>query len=302
MRGPLLDKEGKHATSCSCRHALSARHNALSDELADIARRTGRCADTRARMDMRVSKQSVQDFHELIDVQVTSPFCAEAGGKEGKAAANAESKKRTKYWLLSPQPPSKPTDEWERHSEPSSPESPQRTSKREPYDYKTDLMHPADPQRAYHRQVQRHHLTPALPSPSLLRPVSLPALTPSLDSTQPSTSRPLPAVVVPWLSLYCLSWSFVARPWLFLPVRSSTSHPMTLRVNACSLRCLRVSGTRPDDGSISSFASNPYRVVGDAVTTPALWTAPSFSWTTTASCPQQQQAAPCSRSPLPRVS
>ena len=50
-----------------------------------------------ARMDVRISKPGVQNAEELIDVQVTSPFCVEAAGLVGKAATIAESKKRTKY-------------------------------------------------------------------------------------------------------------------------------------------------------------------------------------------------------------
>ena len=106
----LLHREGTHATTCPCGHALSARHNALRDEIANFARRTGLCADIEvlvdhpdidpengARMDVRISKPSVQNADELIDVQVTSPFCVEAAGQVGKAASIAESKKRTKY-------------------------------------------------------------------------------------------------------------------------------------------------------------------------------------------------------------
>ena len=108
--GAALDKEGKHATTCPCGHALSARHNALRDEIANIARRTGLCADIEvlvdhhaidpengARMDVRISKPGVQNADELIDVQVTSPFFVEAAALVGKAATIAESKKRTKY-------------------------------------------------------------------------------------------------------------------------------------------------------------------------------------------------------------
>ena len=89
--GAALDKEGKHATTCPCGHALSARHNALRDEIANIARRTGLCADIEvlvdhpaidpengARMDVRISKLGVQNADELIDVEVTSLFCVEA--------------------------------------------------------------------------------------------------------------------------------------------------------------------------------------------------------------------------------
>ena len=77
---------------------------------ANIARRSGLCADIEvpvdhpakdpengARMDVRISKPGVQNADELIDVQVTSPFCAEAAGQVGKAASIAGSKKRTKY-------------------------------------------------------------------------------------------------------------------------------------------------------------------------------------------------------------
>ena len=108
--GAAIDKEGKHATTCPCGHALSARHNALRDEIANIARRTGLCADIEvlvdfpaidpengARVDVRISKPGVQNSDELIDVQVTSTFCVEAAGLVGKAASIAESKKRTKY-------------------------------------------------------------------------------------------------------------------------------------------------------------------------------------------------------------
>ena len=108
--GAALDKEGKHATTCPCGHALSARHNAVRDEIANISRRTGLCADIEvlvdhpaidpengARMDVRISKPGVQNADELIDVQVTSPFCVEAAGLVGKAASIAESKKRTTY-------------------------------------------------------------------------------------------------------------------------------------------------------------------------------------------------------------
>ena len=106
--GATLNKEGKHATTCPCGHALSARHSALRDEIANIARRTGLCADIEvlvdhpaidpengARMDVGVSKPGVQNSDELIDVRVT-PFCVEAAGLVGKAATIAESKKRTK--------------------------------------------------------------------------------------------------------------------------------------------------------------------------------------------------------------
>ena len=108
--GAALDKEGKHATTCPCGHALSARQDALRDEIADIARRTSLCADIEvlvdhpaidpengARMDVRISKPGVQNADELIDVQVTSPFCVEAAGLVGKVGSIAESKKRTKY-------------------------------------------------------------------------------------------------------------------------------------------------------------------------------------------------------------
>ena len=80
------------------------------DEIANIARRTGLCADIEvlvdhpaidpengARMDVRNSKPGVQNADELIDVQVTSPFSVQAAGLVGKAATIAESKKRTKY-------------------------------------------------------------------------------------------------------------------------------------------------------------------------------------------------------------
>ena len=66
----------------------SPRENALRDEIANIARRTGLCADIEvivdhpaidpehgARMDVRISKTGAQNADELIDVQVTSPFC-----------------------------------------------------------------------------------------------------------------------------------------------------------------------------------------------------------------------------------
>ena len=43
--GAALDKEGEHATTCPCGHALSARHNALRDEIVNNARRTNLCAD-----------------------------------------------------------------------------------------------------------------------------------------------------------------------------------------------------------------------------------------------------------------
>ena len=85
------------------------RHNALRDEIANIARRTSLCTDIEvlvdhpaidpengARMDVRISKPGVQNSDELIDVQVTSPFCVEAAGLVGKAATIAERKKRTK--------------------------------------------------------------------------------------------------------------------------------------------------------------------------------------------------------------
>ena len=89
-------------------------------------RRTGLCADIEvpvyyhaidpengARMDVRVSKPGVQNSDELIDVQVTSPFCVEAAGSVGKAASIAESKKRTKYRLaVVTQPSSIPMGEW----------------------------------------------------------------------------------------------------------------------------------------------------------------------------------------------
>ena len=86
--GAALDKEGKHATTCPCGHALCARHNALRDEISNSARRTGLCADIEvfvdhpaidpengARMDVRISKRDVQNADELIDVQVTSVLC-----------------------------------------------------------------------------------------------------------------------------------------------------------------------------------------------------------------------------------
>ena len=86
--GAALDKEGKHATTCPCGHALSARHNALRDEIGNIARRTGLCADIEVLVDrpaidpvdVRFSKPGVQNSDELIDVQVTSPFCVDAAG------------------------------------------------------------------------------------------------------------------------------------------------------------------------------------------------------------------------------
>ena len=84
-------------------------------------------------MDIRVSKQGVEDFDELIDVQVTSPFCADAAGKEGKAAANAETKKRTKHRPAVVTPAIVETH----GREPSSPGLHQRTCKRAPSGSKT---------------------------------------------------------------------------------------------------------------------------------------------------------------------
>ena len=72
--GAALDREGKHATTCPCGHALSARHDALRDENAKIARHTCLSAvdhpaidpEYGARMDVRVSKAGVQNSGELI--------------------------------------------------------------------------------------------------------------------------------------------------------------------------------------------------------------------------------------------
>ena len=141
--GAALDREGKHATTCPCGHALSARHNAFRDEIANIARRTGLCADIEvlvdhpaivpengARMDVRISKPGVQNADELIDVQVTSPFCVEAAGLVGKAATIAESKKRTKYRpAVVTRPSLRHTAEWAPLSQRSWPRSPQKISK-----------------------------------------------------------------------------------------------------------------------------------------------------------------------------
>ena len=141
--GAALDKEGKHATTCPCGHALAVRHNALRDEIANIARRTGLCADIEvlvdhpasdtengARMDVRISKPGVQNADELIDVQVTSPFCVEAAGLVGKAATIAESKKRTKYRPAVVTPAILETHGvWAPHSKRPWPRSHQKTSK-----------------------------------------------------------------------------------------------------------------------------------------------------------------------------
>ena len=180
--GAALDKEGKHATTCPCGHALSARHNALRDDIANIARRTGLCADIEtlvdhpaidpengARTDVRVSKPGVQNPDELIDVQVTSPFCVEAAGLVGKAASIAESKKRTKYRPAVVTPAILETDgrmgpTLEAFLSGIAPGRPASTGHLVTGCHEADLLRPADSQRAPLRQVPRLHLTPS-PSP-----------------------------------------------------------------------------------------------------------------------------------------
>ena len=173
--GAVLDKEGKHATTCRCGHALSPRHKALRDEIANIARRTGLCVDIEvlmdhpaidpengARMDVRISKPGIKNADELIDVQVTSPFCVEAAGLVGKAATIAESKKRTKYrpavvtpailethGRMGPHSQSVPG-----HDRPRRSASPGHLVARS---HEAHFMCPPDPQRAHHRQMQWLH-------------------------------------------------------------------------------------------------------------------------------------------------
>ena len=194
---------------------------------------------------MRLSKRGVGDFTELIDVQVTStsvwqPLEKRARQLPTQRASNAPNTD----WLLSPQPSSKLTDEWVRHSEPSSPESHQKTCKREPFRrrYETDLMHPADPHRACHRQVQRHHLTPTLTSP------------------RPLMFRPLLAVVVPCQSWYDPLWSFAARPWLFILHAQAPPIQCPLRAHHRFHRCVRVSRDAPRRWLHCSFVSFPFMV------------------------------------------
>ena len=133
--GAALDKEGKHATTCPCGHALSARHNALRDEIANIARRTGLCADIEvlvghpaidpengARLDVRISKPGVQNADELIDDQVTSPFCVEPPSLRARSGRNTDPQ-------LSPRPSLRHTDVWAPPSRRSWLRSPQKISK-----------------------------------------------------------------------------------------------------------------------------------------------------------------------------
>ena len=183
--GVALDRDGKHATTCPCGHALSARHNALRDEIANIARRTGLSADIEvlvdhpaidpengARMDVRISKPGVQNADKLIDVQVTSPFCVEAAGQVGKAAPSREQETNTiqtrhprdsrPYWSHSQSVPGQ--DRTRRSA------SPGLLAARS---HEAHFMCPSDPQRAHHRQMQRHHLTPSPAWPSGRRARSL---------------------------------------------------------------------------------------------------------------------------------
>ena len=102
---PPLTRKG-NTLERVCAGTLSAKHDALRDEIAHIARRTGLCADIEvlvdhpaidpengARMDVRISKPGVQNSDGPTDAQVTSPFCVEAAGLVGKP----ESKNRMKY-------------------------------------------------------------------------------------------------------------------------------------------------------------------------------------------------------------
>ena len=151
----------------------------MRDEIANIARRTSRCADIEvlvdhpaidpengARMDVRISKPGVQNADELIDVQVGSSFCVEAAGLVGKAATIAESKKQTKY-----RPAVVTPAIFETHSRMGltlkaflamiAPDDQQARATWLQEAMRRISCLP-DPQRAHHRQMQRHHLTPCL--------------------------------------------------------------------------------------------------------------------------------------------
>ena len=164
--------------------ARADRHSALRDEIANNARRTGLCADIEvlvdhpaidpengARVDVRISKPGVQNADELIDVQVTSPFCVEAAGLVGKAATIAESKKRTKYRpavvtlaILETHGRMGPT--LKAFLAKIAPEGQQARAT-----WLQEAMRRIScvfqiQERAHHRQMQRHHLTPLSARPS----------------------------------------------------------------------------------------------------------------------------------------
>ena len=135
-----------------------------------------------ARMDVRISKPGVQNAGELIDVQVTFPFCVEAAGLVGKAATIAESKKRTKYRpAVVTKPSSRHTVVWAPLSERSWPRSPQMISKPGPPGCKK-------PRGAFH--VSSRSTTRAS-SPSATAPSDPPACPALL-----APLRPVPGPVV----------------------------------------------------------------------------------------------------------
>ena len=135
-----------------------------------------------ARMDVRISKTGAQNADELIDVQVTSPFCVEAAGLVGKAASIAEGKKRTKIQTRC-RHPGHPRDPRPKRPHAQGVPGQDRTRRSASpgclaaRSHEAHLMCPPDPQRAHHRQMQRHHLNPS-PARPLLSAAPVPGCSP----------------------------------------------------------------------------------------------------------------------------
>ena len=109
--GKLLDAAGMHATMCGCGGGAIARHNALRDALALLARernahvdieidvdQAAACPNTGARLDLSISQPGPDGERKnmLVDVAVASPFAQSAGMRAGNAALLADAAKRKK--------------------------------------------------------------------------------------------------------------------------------------------------------------------------------------------------------------
>ena len=109
--GAALDAEGRHATMCCCGGGAIARHNALRDTLALLARersahvdveldvdQAAACPDTGAWLDLAITHPGGGKKTTLVDVAVASPYSQLAmRGGPGHAALLADKAKQEKY-------------------------------------------------------------------------------------------------------------------------------------------------------------------------------------------------------------
>ena len=182
--GAALDKEGKHATTCPCGHALSARHNALRDEIANTARRTGLCADIEVLADHPAIDPPKRRENGRENLQNRCPERRRAhrrssylpvlrGGSWscGQSCLHRREQEANKIQTCGRHTghPRDPRPNWPHpqgvpdQDRPRGSASPGHlVAKR----HEAHFMCPPDPQRAHLRQMQRIHLPPCLPGSS----------------------------------------------------------------------------------------------------------------------------------------